>query len=332
MLDNAEIDYEDAISTFIKSILAKDITQQDYKLLAEIYSDLYLFFAVNSDTSLLKLLLQKGDALFSENFYDSWISSIYHMIITNALDEQRPSLITTLEGFLKEKNKIVKELIPNFIISEQPGHHQTTNSSNRLATFPGHQSITHSKFMDIVNSYEQFRDQLLQEDKANSKYDWTEIFKKVESSIDLDRIQEIREIIKGNRESIDLLILLSERANALGDALLAEHLVEESIAMSSSSGWITFFDGGTRIKSFTALGNIKGSEGIKKAFDVFSYDLLQSESAGNYAEALDEILPVIAPGYNEDAVWSQLFEYLQRLMSTSKLALQDTWRNNLESQ
>ena len=319
MLDNALIDYEDAVSTFVKSWLAKETSLQEYELLIGIYADLYLFFAVDSDHSLLKRLLRKGEALYSETFDDVWIPTMYHIITTKALDEQRPGLLIVLEEFLKDTGKKVHELIPGFAIPEEPDHRRSdsSSSSNTLVIGADHQSMLHRDVIALVNNYEQFRDLLKKEDKANSWYNWTEVYKKIESSIDLARIQEISEIIVGNRKPIELLVLLSEKAYELGDSALAEQLVNEGISQSSASGWITFYDGGSRIKTFTALRKIKGAAGIKKAFDVFSYDLLHNESSGNYAEALDEILPVIAPGYDEDAVWSQLFGYLQRLMSTS---------------
>jgi hypothetical protein len=319
LLDNALIDFEDAIGTFIKTLLAKDIGQPEYELLAGIYADLYLFFAVGPDNSLLKLLLQKGEALYGGTFDDTWVLDIHQMIMTKALDEQRPAMLIALEDCLLDKGKKVQELIPGFAIPEEPDHRRSgsSSSSNTLVIGPDYQSIPHREVMARVNTYEEFRDLLKQEDKANSWYNWTEIFRKMESSIDLARIQEIGGIIIGNRKPIELLVLLSEKAHELGDIGLAEQLVNEGIAQSSASGWVTFYDGGSRIKTFTALRKIQGAEGTKKAFDVFGYDLLHSESAGNYAESLDEILPVIAPGYDEDAVWSQLFAYLQRLMSTS---------------
>lgn len=319
MLDNALIDYIGAIGTFIKSLLVKEINQQEYELLTLIYADLYLFFAVDFDHSLLRLLLQKGEALYCGKLDDIWLPAVYHIIMTKALDEQRPAMLIVLDEFLTNAGKKVHELIPDFAIPHEPDHKRSnsSSSSNTLVIGPDYQSILHKDVMVLVNTYEQFRDLLSQEDKANSSYDWTEVFRKIELSIDLNKIQEISEIISGNRKPIELLILLSEKADELGDSALAEQLVNEGISQSSASGWITFYDGGSRIKTFTALRKIKGVEGIKKAFDVFSYDLLHSELAGNYAEALDEILPVIAPGYDEDAVWLQLFEYLQRLMSTS---------------
>lgn len=319
ILDNALIDYEDAISTFIKLLLAKEINQQEYELLAGIYADLYLFFAVDPDDSLLKLLLQKGKVLYDRAFDDTWVPAIYHIIVTKVLDEKRPAMLIVLEEFLTDNGKKVHELIPGFAIPEEPDHRRSnsSSSSNTLVISPDYQSMPHNEVMALVNTYEQFRDLLKQEDKANSWYNWTEVFRKIEPSVDFARIQEIRAIITGNQKPIELLVLLSEIAHKQGDVALAEQLVNEGIAQSNASGWITFYDGGSRIKTFAALQKIKGAEGIKKAFDVFSYDLLHSESAGSYAEALDEILPVIAPGYDEDAVWSQLFDYLKRLMSTS---------------
>jgi hypothetical protein len=319
MLDNALIDFEDAVGTFIESLLAQQIGQQEYELLVGIYADLYLLFAVGADSSLLRLILQKGETLYKETFDQRWVPVIHQMIMTKALDEQRPSLLIVLEDFLADKGKNVREIIPGFAIPEKPDHRSTrsSSSSQTLVLSPDHRNISHRDVMAEANTYEQFRDFLRQEDKANSWYDWTEVFTKMETTIDLARIREISGIIAGNRKPIELLCLLGEKAHDLGDNALAEQLINESLAQSSASGWMTFYDGGSRIKTFTAMRKIKGAEGTKKAFDVFSYDLLHSESAGNYAEALDEILPVIAPGYDQDAVWSQLFDYLQRLMSTS---------------
>lgn len=315
-LDNALIDFEDSVGSFVKHLMLNPISRIEYELLVDIYSELYLFIAVEPDINLLDSILERGDTLFGEEFYNTWIRKIHTIIISKSLDEKRPALLSAVEEFVRGKKKNILKIIPDFIIPEGPDHHRSETSSNTLVIRSG-QSLPNSEVLARVNNYDEFRDLIKQEDKVNSQYNWSEVFKKINTSIGLHQISEIREIILNAKKSIDLLILLSEKALELGETAFAEKLANDAILHSNSSGWLAFYDGGSRIKSFAALQTVKGKESAKQAFDVFCYDLLNNDSAAVYIEALDDILPIITPGYKEDIVWEQLFAYLQRLMSTS---------------
>jgi archaellum biogenesis ATPase FlaH len=316
-LNSAMIDFEDAIETLISCYVSRTDNKHDYEVILPVYYDIYLYLAVDAGTSLLKTLLKKGHALYSSDFFTTHIPAIYNGIITRSLDEHRPDLLAVLERFLQSCGVSATTLIPDFTIPDRPSHHTENKSSNTLIIGPDYTQVSEEDVLNQVDTFDQFKELLEKEDKANLTFDWTKVFGKVKDSMTAEQVREAAAIVTERRKPTDLLINFSELALELGEKELAKELIEHCVAHASTMGWMTYYDGGSRLKAFKALQKVTGDDGVKVAFEVFTQDVTGGESSGMYAENLDEILPVIAPGYDENAVWNEVFAYLKRLMSTS---------------
>ena len=84
---------------------------------------------------------------------------------------------------------------------------------------------------------------------------------------------------------------------------MAETIANKSLELSSSSGWVKFYDGGTRVNAFNALRRINPSIASSKAFEVFAHDILSANYASSYIEYLEDIVPLITESYSEEEIW-----------------------------
>lgn len=98
---------------------------------------------------------------------------------------------------------------------------------------------------------------------------------------------------------------------------MAEVLANNSLELSNESGWIKYYDGGTRINAFNALRKVNSSLAYSRAFEVFAHDISNGSDSNLYIEHLDDIVPLLSENYVEEEIWVEVFGYLQRLMSNS---------------
>src|SRR5690606_11287392 len=100
------------------------------------------------------------------------------------------------------------------------------------------------------NNIDDFKNIIQEEDQANSFFNWSKVIEKIASLLTSNQIEEIVNIARlGRKESI-LFAKLSGVAFDLGDKELAAKLAYKSIELSSESGWVKYYDGGTRISAF----------------------------------------------------------------------------------
>src|SRR6185295_6431047 len=138
-------------------------------------------------------------------------------------------------------------------------------TGNELIVLPDHRHISESDVLNQVNSFSDFRNLLLIEDKANSFFQWTKVIDKVSKRITLPELNALIGIIKPGRKESSFYADLSGVALSLGDKRLAEDLAYKSLEYSSSSGWVKFYDGGTRLQAFEALRRISPEVSVDKA-------------------------------------------------------------------
>jgi len=319
-MDTGRIEFEDCLSVFISSYLLRVSDEKDYIAVVNIYTELFLLFSTEANVRLLRKVLNSGYEVLVDNFYEGFLLDLHRALVTRSLEETRADLLKELEDFVTNKGKEIIDVIPGFYIPEVPEHRRGGSSENELRFVEDIPKMNELEVLRQVSDYLQFKALFIKEDKANSRFDWRAVLTKIQDSLQVGEIREIAEMLGARRKPIEILTALALRAAYLGEHQLAEVLINRGIAHSSTNGWMSFYDGGSRLKAFEALKLLKGDEGVKKAFEVFGHDVI-GKNAGDYTEALEEILPVISPGYSTLAVWEELFAYLQRLMSTSKVII-----------
>src|SRR5690606_19834398 len=171
-----------------------------------------------------------------------------------------------------------------------------------------------------VENFDDFKNIFQKEDQANSYFNWSKVIDKIASSLTSSQINEVSNIVRVGGRKSDFYAKLSEVAFENGNSDLAESLANKSLELSSESGWVKFYDGGTRINAFNALRKVNSALASAKAFEVFAHDISSGNYPSSYIEHLDDIVPLLTENYVEEEIWVEVFGYLQRLMSNSRPA------------
>ncbi|MFN4233866.1 MAG: ATP-binding protein [Bacteroidia bacterium] len=319
-LQNDLVDFKDSITLFIKHFVNRVKNEDEFRSIVQLYNGLYMLLAESANDSLLKKILNKGHKILQEKFLKNYLPVIISTINIKSFQENRHYLLSEIENFCLENGIIINDYYSDFKVPEKNRKDDSSSSSNSLTLKVNHERIDESEVLKRVENFDDFKNIVQQEDQANSYFNWSKVIDKIASSLTSSQINEVANIVRiGSRKS-DFYTKLSEVAFENGNSELAESLANKSLELSSSSGWVKFYDGGTRINAFNALRKINSALASAKALEVFAHDITSGNYPSSYIEHLDDIAPLLSENYVEEDIWVEVFGYLQRLMSNSRPA------------
>ncbi|MDP4183778.1 MAG: ATP-binding protein [Bacteroidota bacterium] len=316
-LDNALIDFEEAVSIFIEAYIYKTDKEFELKYILPFYTELLLFISENIDEQLLNKFLDKAYSILEREPFLSYLAKLIKAIQINVLEQYRHSMLSAIEAFCVSKNIKIRDIYPDFEIPPKSRRYESSTSSNELVLGKKHQRLSEDEVIQKVNSYEELLELITKEDQANSYFIWTNVLKKIIHLFDSDLIDKISKATKISARGSEFFSVLSEAALEKGNQELALSLANKSLEFSSSSGWVKYFDGGTRIYAFSAFKKIEELSAFEKAFNIFCHDVVKGGSSASYIENLDDILPLLSKNFSVKTIWPEIFSYLKRLMSNS---------------
>ncbi len=317
-LENNLVDFKDTITLFIKYYVIRTKSKEEFKSIIQLYSELFLLLAESADTSLLKSILKKGYEILKEDFLVEHAQTIIFAIEIKAYEETRYYLMSEIDDFYTSKGLNVEDYYSGFNIPAKNERDSSSASSNTLVLKTDYERIDESEVLERVTNFDDFKIIIQEEDQANSFFNWSKVIEKIIPSLSASQIEEITKLARIGRRESDFYAKLSEAALKLENIELATYLANKSIGLSSESGWVKYYDGGTRINAFNALKRINPASSYNKAFEVFAHDIVSSNYPSSYIEHLEDIVPLLTENYVEEELWPEIFGYLQRLMSNSK--------------
>jgi len=317
-LDHDLVDFSDSLTLFIKHFVYRTKNEEEFNSIIQLYNSLYSMLVESSSISLLTDILEKGYDILKEKFLLRYLPIIISAINIRGYEENRHYLLTEIDEFAKSKDIKIKDYCLDFKIPSKSKKDDSSTSSNTLILKENHKRINETEVLSQVENFADFKKIFQQEDPANSYFNWSIVIDKISSSLTSEQIKEVANIIRVGRKESELYAKLSQISFGIGDKELAENLANKSLELSSESGWIEYYDGGTRINAFNALKKVNPAISYEKAFKVFAHDILSGNYPSAYIEHLEDIVPLLTEKYVEERLWDEIFGYLQRLMSNSK--------------
>lgn len=314
-LNNGLIDFEDALVVFIEGYVERVASEDEYKYVVQLYTEVLLFISETSGPFLLKQILNSGYSLLKKQFLKTYLPILIDSINIKCIEEKRIELLSAIEEFASLMKFPIEDFCPNFEISSNVISNRAI-PSNLLKLKNGHEELSEEAVMAKVYGFESFK-LLLQEEDQSSFFNWSKVIDKVLPLLSITEICEISTLNKSGRRDSDFYAKLSDAVFKLGDKEVALTLANKSLELSSESGWVRHFDGGTRLNAFKVFKKINPQESSSKAFEVFSHDIISGSYSGSYIEYLDDIIPLLTEDYNVTEIWPEISGYLKRLMSNS---------------
>jgi hypothetical protein len=308
------VEFEESMSLFIEYYILRTDSHADFLLGFELYTKLFLLVSEDHQKHLLKKIMQKGYSLGKDEFLRKDLPQLINAIKTNAIEENRYSYLRTIEDFFQSQNKIVKSYYSDFSLPKKRfPENQEYDSGNTLVLKDG-QSKTESEVLAQVINYESLKLLIGNEDGGNSFFEWEKILDKIMHSLSATEIQELAELNVKKRKRSSLFSKLSQAALVLKNTDLALDLSYRSLEYSSEYGWQKHHDGGSRIKALKSLHNIDPELSVKKAFEVFAFDINNDNHLNSYLQYLEDILPLLTNNFKVQDFWPEIFSHIKRVM------------------
>lgn len=161
---------------------------------------------------------------------------------------------------------------------------------------------------------------LLNRESEDSYFGWKSIVENLIQNLGSRDVYRLVSAFENKYQSVYIFSILSRRLYAIGDAQGAWELGEKALNMSGSSGWITRYDGGTRIAAFEALANADPTKARHLAYKTLLQDLVNPQNSfQNIVFDLREILPLITDNVPIKETWDELESYVHALFESLKL-------------
>ena len=114
--------------------------------------------------------------------------------------------------------------------------------------------------------------------------------------LDRDDALRLRETFAGSRRDALILASLARRLNALGEHSTARALAEEALAAGRPSGWVSYIDGGTRLRPLQALAEIDSGVAAERFWEALGHDAADDAfSVGGILDAFPSIVAIADP-------------------------------------
>src|SRR5699024_380111 len=248
-LENDLIDFKDTITLFIKHFIIRTKSEEEFKSIVQLYSNLYLLLAESADSSLLKYILDKGYEVLKESFLIEYAQDIISAIEINAYEETRHYLLSEIDDFYTSKGLKAEDYYSSFNKPVNVERDNSSSSSNTLTLKTDHEMIDEDQVLERVTNFDDFKKIIQEEDQANSFFNWSKVIEKITPLLSSSQIEEVAKLARIGRRESDFYAKLSEAALELENTELATSLANKSIELSNESGWIKYYDGGTRINA-----------------------------------------------------------------------------------
>lgn len=157
------------------------------------------------------------------------------------------------------------------------------------------------------------------------------LIKSVNINCSNDHKSELIDVINGvepaeethSANKNDVAIAESLKALEIGNKRLAWDKAMEAVKESSSSGWIRFYDGGTRINACRMLQKVDKDRGRDYTIKLFVDDIITGGAYGA-SRCLDEILPLLTDNIDKDKLFSEESGYMNRILRENAVCYDDT--------
>lgn len=113
--------------------------------------------------------------------------------------------------------------------------------------------------------------------------------------------------------SFDPKIAKAEKYLIAGKKREAWKMVMTALEDSRPTGWVRYYDGGTRINACEMLQKIDEKEGREFTLELFARDILDGDSYGTI-QYLDEIVPLLTENIDPKRLFDEEFAYMNRML------------------
>ena len=307
LLLNRLINFSQVLEVIIEYSSEND--KQNATVYSKIFTRILLFFQDNDNYG-HKIVPNLICGFSAEDDIKSLITEVEIF----SLQEKRNDVIQKVIRACKEKGISLGIDVNDFPVKDEYG---STKNNIPLELKSGEKFET-QEVITLVSSIDQLFD-LLSNEASRSNFRWVTV---IEALKDHFTETTMRQLTKLKEFDALELVGIGKLALGVGFKVLAKDLAYQALEKSRPSGWIHYYDGGTKINPFRLLKEVEDTEVISDLVfkDIaFSYmELSLKEICDDILSVLELVLPDNSAEYKN--VYREIEDYIHQLFVTSESA------------
>jgi hypothetical protein len=324
LLELHVIGYQGGVSRLLKEAL--DTEKPPIIEVLHTIVDLVLPFVTGDNSDLVKSLIVKTENQFGFDAALNAAGYLVERIRIDVLSKCRPAWHQGIAAGLQVIGCPPAQIgLQPIEMADPPNPSESSQLDRRLYLNSG-EYLEPDEVLNRIQSISDLRTLIEEENQENTSYFRWEIVvehlsQKLVSSAE---IGELESIIKSQFSTdffkryklAQMLLALSKRLSNLGNSSLAWNCAEQALVTTESTGWDSYFDGGTRYKVLKHLIAIDANQGRERAIKLYAEDgskgLIRPE---RMLLELDKVLELLSSEVPVVNVWSAIEEYLDDLFA-----------------
>lgn len=300
------------VSNVLEALLSGGVEARAHPdLLSAIYCELHSLIAPDDTSETAAAILrafpreQKRDAA----------ERLMSYVRTNALPSHRAPVARALEDVIRGQGIEPITLTQGL----KPGRDDSSKKSTlyRLVTGEVETLAQIAERLSDLNHPETWNPN----PEGNTEFDWWEAIKKanVKDKQHFDRLVEM--FPPPDYREVELLVRKADVLLHSGNRNSAKAVIERAIARSKDGSWHRWYDGAQKMIVFRALIEIDHAEGVDRAREQFSKDLIAGKLwNGLILSDIGDILELLEVDWPADAVLEAVNDYLEQVLAASPQA------------
>jgi AAA domain len=307
-LNQRVVQHEEAVALLLEETLKSPESPTTLVLFSLI--DFLLPIATQADPELAALLIEKAAARHGTQRAIEIVCYFCSKVQLYALPSTRPKW---RRGIARALQKIGIDLQRAGLTPTDLEPDQEENGSSSSLKLKDASTLSVEEIQEHVSSIEELQ-KLLNNQSDDSYFDWEPIVAHIAEKVGLEDIHTLAGLFQSNRDSVEILTILSKRLCALSDTKGGWSLGEQALNASRVYGWIRRYDGGSRLAACQALVHADPLRARPFVYDRLVRDLTgEFWEPENLALALDKILPLLTDQIPIQAIWPAVEQYVHTL-------------------
>lgn len=228
-------------------------------------------------------------------------------------------------GIEEKKNEVVRQIIEacennGINIGILKEHYPiedryTSTESYTSLRLKSEEEITNKEAVANIHTIEQALD-LINKESENSHFDWTDVISSLKMKL---TEQDFRSFTKLKTFDSVKLAKVGTVAYEMGFTSFAREMGYEALNKSRNAGWLTHYDGGSKLKSYQLLTQVEDRGKVGDlAFKDLAFSLKEIDDKRLFEDVFP-ILEIISPNVNYADLYKEVEIYLEELFRNATL-------------
>lgn len=304
LLLNRLIKFPEGLEEVLEFLLEKD--KENAKIYSRLFTRILLFYQDNGSYG-----------------YHISRSVVNGLKLLNAIKDVIHEI--KIYGIEEKKNEVIQKMIDacesnSINIGLSKGDYPVRDTYTSSETYKSlhldsGESYTQEEALKNIKTIEQALE-FLGKESENSHFDWTDVIKNLRSQLTEEKIRTFLQLKKFDSVKLAKIGTIAVEG---GYKELAKEIGYEALSKSRNAGWLTHYDGGSKIKAYELLMKVEDKRRVSDlAFKDLAFSLKDIDDK-RLSEDITPVLDIISPDADLSILYAEVETYIEELLKNATI-------------